>query len=1344
MIFNPASSNVAWDPKIMAAQSQLDALSKPEDMNFFGKGFIGGHESQGSWWTSALTGQILSKFADDDSEKDWFIQRNSIQLVGEEIDRELDAYNSVADARGLTKQEYDHVSDLIGRRDMIKRDLGLVFDKLDGDMDAPLDIEGKSFNERWGFAQEDEQGMMEILSILRDNPAYTAGILTAELIKDSPMLLLGWGIGHGAKSLSFSAMVSKVANKLQGIQPIALKGLKIPLRGAAQLGTGVGAGAGAGAGYEAAYSQLEQGTVKGADTWMGAQFGAAFGILGGIGLRYKGRQLTRDKEFAKEFTTPDKVEPRNAFYGATAKIGPLGPPLGILGGFSLGVQGSLRGATKSAAQKVLSKATGSASSASKETLKNVDVVRKATDVRDEDRITSQAQESSILNDIQHSIETIEGKAGDKNALTTTSDIDGRINTIVNKKALEFEHKLLMRELDTNIEKNTLFRGVDPSRFSQRKEGTIRNIDAYKFMRIAEAKAKEVERVKSRFEGEQLTDRELNDRAFATALAELSKLDDDFLKPKVTETAPRLTPEEAEFENIRRQNVAQTPEAAEPLPPSEPGVMEGVGGAIKANPKTAMAAGGLVGYGLAETDENKFFGTVLGVAALGLGPKVVNVKSLKAAAMKAKISISQSIEGFASNSKILEFQMQVVLKEVKESFDEVKQPGSGMLLINALENPKGLNKGGATNWDLLSDAQKDVAKKVRAILDIIGTEAVASGVIKAKSDVTQLKFHKFSKDKQGAFLQNYFPHIFDKDIDEDTLQELVAIYLKESKSGIQRTMMETLEVIDNKYSDKNVITSPVRALELYTQAMAKTIYGKNLINSLFKLNLDMTGRNLPALMSNEVFKSLRKTDKKHGGLTEQEGLKYVGFDHPSLQGYVAHTDVKNLIDDQFATLRRGGLSDVAEGILKLNNGLKRLFVFGSLFHAQALMMSASYALGPSGIGKGFRGGKVSIKDADGKVIGTREASWSDLKIGSGEFNELAEEAIRKGLQIIAIKKQELVNPGFKAMEEALERLGPMGALASKAFKNVDYLTWEYFHDRFKLAAYLQKKKRLVEKDGHTDEVAGKLAAEFANDAFGSLDWNSFATKLYTYAANNPNNLRGKTADALASVLPVNKRRWLNLGLFAPDWTISNIRIVGKTFTTAKSYTEGFLKSFHRGDNAAWRSKEGKELASSFKMYAAYSARAGVMTSGMWYAMTEAFSDEKPTMENLQEFWFGETSGKLQLGGGESMVISKQIAEPIHWVQHPAHTLMNKGSVVPKTIIEGMFNKQWFSMKKGFPMGPAIVEPDGTYHYPKWILGKAVPIVTKPMFDTKLNWGERFQRVFSGFFGFPQYGEPGKYD
>jgi len=143
--------------------------------------------------------------------------------------------------------------------------------------------------------------------------------------------------------------------------------------------------------------------------------------------------------------------------------------------------------------------------------------------------------------------------------------------------------------------------------------------------------------------------------------------------------------------------------------------------------------------------------------------------------------------------------------------------------------------------------------------------------------------------------------------------------------------------------------------------------------------------------------------------------------------------------------------------------------------------------------------------------------------------------------------------------------------------------------------------------------------------------------------------------------------------------------------------------------------------------------------LWWTMTEMFSDKEPTMENLFDFWFGENSGKLDLGGGESQVISKQIAEPIHFIQHPQHTLLNKMSIIPKTMMEGFFNKQWFSMKKGFPMGPAIVDDDES-HYGKWILGKFVPIVANPIITDDLPFEERVERVITGFFGFPQYGKP----
>ena len=91
----------------------------------------------------------------------------------------------------------------------------------------------------------------------------------------------------------------------------------------------------------------------------------------------------------------------------------------------------------------------------------------------------------------------------------------------------------------------------------------------------------------------------------------------------------------------------------------------------------MAVGGAAAYGYADTPENEIFGSVLAAAAMKLGPKVINGKTLKASAMKAKIAMSKSIEGFAINSKILEFQMQQVLKEVAEVFDT---PEKGLKLI----------------------------------------------------------------------------------------------------------------------------------------------------------------------------------------------------------------------------------------------------------------------------------------------------------------------------------------------------------------------------------------------------------------------------------------------------------------------------------------------------------------------------------------------------------------------------------------------------------------------------------------------------------------------------------------
>ena len=764
--------------------------------------------------------------------------------------------------------------------------------------------------------------------------------------------------------------------------------------------------------------------------------------------------------------------------------------------------------------------------------------------------------------------------------------------------------------------------------------------------------------------------------------------------------------------------------------------------IEANPKKAMLGAAVAGYAMSGDNENEFYGPVLAAALVGLGPKgykLVNSQALGKSAMKVKIAISKGIEDFSANAKLLDMQMQYLIEEVQDVFEDPKR---GEALIDSIE--KGL-KGQALK-DVLTDAEIVTQKKVISMLKIIRDQAKEVGILKNKDgNALTLEAKDFKKGERGAVLQNYFPHLFVNEIDDKVIQKLVKTWGDDdSVHGRKRTLKGTVAEIKAANEGIEIVTDPAQVLSLYTQAMTRAIYGKNLTNSMMKLDISSVGKTMPAMMSIKAFQSLKKTDPKDGGISKQDALHYEYFEHPSLEGYVAHTDVKNLLDDQFAVMRKGGMSDVMEKTLKLNNGLKRIFVFGSLFHAQALVMSAAYSMGVSGAikgigGKGKLGAKATFKKEDGTTE-TREVSYKDIELGTGEFRELAEQAIKDGLQIVNIKRQELVNPGKVEIDKFLKKFGYVGDLANTGFEKIDHITWEYLHDRFKLAAYLRHKEKLMSDGmlmGGMDEAsAGRAASKFANDAFGSLDWANFTTKLYEYAAKNPDKFRGKIADKAAQLLPVNKRRWLNLGLFAPDWTISNIRIIGKTFSGLPEVSKALARRVAKGD---WESKEAQDVVKAWNMYSMYAFRAGVTTSAMYWVMSEMFSDKEPSMEGLADFWWGDNSHKLDLGNGESMVISKQIAEPIHWVQHPIHTLMNKGSVVPKTIIEGMFNKQWFSMKKGFPMGPAIIDKDGNYHYPKWLLGKAVPIVSKPLFADDLSWTERFERVVTGFFGFPQYGK-----
>jgi len=1279
MIFNPAE--YSWNPDVMEAQRELERASQPDPVDFFSM-FSGGFDlstdtGRQAWATSGISGLLLSKLYGDESQKEWFIQRNAIDLGYKDLEELIAAYEKIAKVRELDANEQAQFEEAVKRRDTVQRDLGHVFDNYNGDLDAAIDTNGKSFNQRWGLEDQEEGAFSDFIDMVAQHPGAMTGALTAEIIKDLPLVGLAKLLGIAHKGLSMGQIIKKVNDRLNNIKPKLLRGL-------AKVSTGVGAGAAAGALYEGVYTTAEQGTPKPKAIVTGAKFGATFGVLGGLGLLAKGPVGSKTTEVAEEAATVVKPEVKPA--GDLAQL----------------------------AEKVASE--------------NKEALSKAAD------------DANPFPDVEQKIDNASTPKGP--AIISNFDAEtNRVGTVIDEAALRKEQQDTIKELKQAIKNNTEFRGVPASKLTSRVFEQTGNFETFKMFRLAQEKAK----AKLIFNARQknLPDPEGDELEALSRIAtfnELNRIDAERLGIK-TEQPKGPSNAQLEADAILKQRRNDATYDGETRPPKEGEedvpINTPVQDFLAKRPKTGLALGAGLGYVFAG-EEDKTAGVAVGLAAAALGPRAykgLQKGELKRSAIRVKYALSKDIDRFSKEAKVLEAEMQFVLNEIETKFVGKK---AQLNLIDSIEQPDtAVGKKALNN---LTGEQLKIKEDLQNVLSIIGDAAVAAGVLKNKKGILKLELRKLLDGEDKAhLLNNYFPHLFRKDLDEAVIQDLIKYYNSKSNNEKFRKLYDTIEEFKNdpKFADI-IIDDPVRALTTYVQAMSRTIYARNLINSMYDLDVSPTGQSpLPALMSKKAFRIIEEKSKKfdelkqydQGGLSPQQLLNYTEFDHPTLKGYVAHTDVKQLIDDQFAVIRRGGVSDFWEGLLKLNNGLKRIFIFGSLFHGQALVLSMVYTLGPFGM---FR--NLGTK-ADGTKVSLR-----DLDLKGNDFKELAKDAIRAGLTVVNVKRADLVNPGFADVEKVLERMGVVGQAGNAVFKKLDYITWEWMHDRFKVAAWLRQKEILMKRDGLEPEAAGRVAATFANDAFGSLNWEGFATSLYKYAQNNPNKLRGVIAEKTAAFLPVNKRRFLNLGLFAPDWTISNLRIVGRTFSLGgKILSNKFLEKIHKGDDAAWNSKEGKEIVAAFKLHAAYTGRAALITSGMWWTISQMFADDEPTWDGLFDFWFGDDSGKLQLGGGESMVISKQIAEPYHWLQHPRHTLLNKASIVPKTLIEGMFNKQWISVKKGFPMGPAIADENGNFTA-SWLVGKAIPISMKPLIDPNLPFLERLERFLTGFIGLPQYNPP----
>ena len=122
-------------------------------------------------------------------------------------------------------------------------------------------------------------------------------------------------------------------------------------------------------------------------------------------------------------------------------------------------------------------------------------------------------------------------------------------------------------------------------------------------------------------------------------------------------------------------------------------------------------------------------------------------------------------------------------------------------------------------------------------------------------------------------------------------------------------------------------------------------------------------------------------------------------------------------------------------------------------------------------------------------------------------------------------------------------------------------------------------------------------------------------------------------------------YVQFAFFAPDWTISNIRILARGFPAF---------------NANERTRN---------LYMQYLINGAILYAILGNAFNYAFSG-KSIFENKDPT-------RIDLGNGEVMTFSKQYMEPFHWITDPQKTLLKKTGSLPKTAAEILSNKEYLT-------------------------------------------------------------------
>ena len=422
--------------------------------------------------------------------------------------------------------------------------------------------------------------------------------------------------------------------------------------------------------------------------------------------------------------------------------------------------------------------------------------------------------------------------------------------------------------------------------------------------------------------------------------------------------------------------------------------------------------------------------------------------------------------------------------------------------------------------------------------------------------------------------------------------------------------------------------PTELIKVYTHAAGKALSTRALITSLETSKIE----GLPLL----IRRGTRPVNQnyiefKHPYFEGKEGFPYIhrGMDK-SLRMVFDATDEQPLMSALFTT----------------NLMMKRLAVGFSFFHAGALVESMWFA-----------GSKWNFIK---KILNPRSKAELENLINNprtyvNEFphavNQLEQHGFRDVIQFARGSGLQISTPediGFdrfyynlRGVDTFLKRhfgISSSGK-AEKVFKWFDRITWDRVFTHAKLNTFLTALNKSVQP-GDTQAIIyrkAQQAAQFSNDAFGGQDWAKLANSIQTPWLKR----------MMQTTFTPGSRGYMQLLMFAPDWTISNVRIIAKS-----------LPAFEADPQLR-------------RLYQYYFAKAALTYAAAGSALNYAFSGHS-LLENVDPT-------RIDLGNGEVLTFSKQLMEPFHWITAPQSTGLKKIGALPRTTIEVLTNKKYLTTK-----------------------------------------------------------------